>query len=97
MEMLIKIEKNIEEFKQILLADETINRGSFTFREASSLGMKEKCYYCLISGTEEVCSKAKAIIENKAKIIEGRDKEKIIKKIREEEEAAESGFGAIFG
>jgi hypothetical protein len=96
MELLIKIEKDTEDVKKALLGDDTVGRSSILFREASSLGIKEKCYYCLISGTEEQCNKAKKLVEDKAKLIEGEEKQKIIQKIRSEEEKAAEGFGAIF-
>lgn len=97
MELLIKIEKSIEEVRRILLGDDTINRSSLLFREASSLDLKEKCYYCLMSGTEEQCNKAKSLIKDKAKLIEGKVKEKIMQKIKSDEDSATEGFGAIFG
>jgi len=96
MELLIKIRENIEDTKRLLLTDDIVGRGSILFREASSLGMKEKCYYCLISGTEEQCEKAKILIKDRAELVEGEEKEKIIKKIKVEEDAAAEGFGAIF-
>ncbi len=93
----MKIEKNIEEIKRILLSDDIVGRSSLLFREASSLGLKEKCYYCFMSGTEEQCKKAKSLIEGKIELIEGKEKEKIIQKIKADEVAATEGFGAIFG
>jgi len=96
MEVLIKIEKNTEDIKKILMGDDVVGRSSILFREASSLGMKEKCYYCLISGTEEQCQQAKKMVEDKAELVEGEEKQKIIQKIRLEEEKAAEGFGAIF-
>ena len=96
MEILIKIEKDVEDVKRTLLDDDTVGRGSILFREASSLGIGEKCYYCLISGTEEQCDKAKMLIKDRAEIVEGEEKEKIIQKIKAEEDAAAEGFGSIF-
>jgi hypothetical protein len=96
MEILIKIEKNIEDVKRVLKGDDIVGRSSIIFREASSLGMKEKCYYCLISGTEDQCEQAKKLVEGKAELIEDEEKQKIIQKIRSEEEKAAEGFGAIF-
>lgn len=93
----MKIEKNVEEVKRILLSDDVVGRSSLLFREASSLGFKEKCYYCLMSGTEEQCKKAKLLIEGKTNLIEGKNKEKIIQKIKADEATAAEGFGAIFG
>jgi hypothetical protein len=95
MEILIKI-KNIKDVKTMLLSDDTVGRSSILFREASSLGMREKCYYCLISGTEEQCERAKTLIKDKAELVDGEEKERIIQKIKAEEDAAAEGFGLIF-
>jgi hypothetical protein len=58
--------------------------------------MREKCYYCLISGTEEQCERAKMLVKDKAELVDGEEKERIIQKIKAEEDAAAEGFGLIF-
>lgn len=98
MNILFEIEKkDLEEVKKLLLNDDIVSRGSIQFREARGLGLKKKNYYCYVSGTEEVCKKAKMLVEKLAKIIEGKNKDKIIEKIKGEEKEAMEGFGAIFG
>jgi len=94
MDLLFKIGKNFEEIKQFILSDDVLSRASFVFKESSSLGEKESFYYCLFSGTEEQCNRAKELLKDKAEIVE---KDEIIKKIKEEQEKAAEGFGAIFG
>ncbi len=97
MELLIKIEKDLEGIKRILLEDDIVGRGSILFKEASSLGFKEKCYYCLITGRDDLCHRAKELLKDKVKIIEGKEKQHVLDKIKNEEETAQEGFGAIFG
>ena len=63
----------------------------------TSLGIKGEGYYCYISGTEDVCNKAKELAKDLTKIVEGEEKNKVIAKIKSEEEQAAEGFGAIFG
>ena len=98
MEIVLKIErKNLEQVKTILLADDVVSRGSIQFREATSLGMKGEGYYCYIAGTDDVCNKAKEITKDIGKLVEGKERDKIIAKIKADEEKAAEGFGAIFG
>jgi hypothetical protein len=98
MDILFKIEKeNLEQAKNLLLSDDIVSRGSITFKEGSSLGLKENGYYCYLSGTDKICKKAKELVKDLTKLIEGKNKDKIIKEIKNEEQKAMEGFGAIFG
>lgn len=98
MEIVLRIEKkNLEQAKRILLSDDIVSRGSIQFKEGKSLGMKGEDYYCYIAGTEEVCNKAKELSKDFGKLIEGKEKDEVISKIKAEEEKAAEGFGAIFG
>ncbi len=97
MELVFHVEKErYAELKEKLLKDEVASLASITFREASQLGGEEG-YYCIVSGSEEKCERAREICKEFAKEIEGEEKERILKKIKEEEEAATSGLGAILG
>ncbi len=98
MELVLKIEKkDLEKVKGILLVDDVVSRGSIKFKEGTTLGMKGKGYYCYVAGTEDVCNKAKELIKDLAKLVEGKEKDGVIAKIKAEEEQAAEGFGAIFG
>ncbi len=98
MELVLKIEKkNLEEAKRILLADDIVSRGNIQFKESKALGMKSGVYYCYISGTEVVCNRVKVIVKDIGKFIEGKEKQDVINKIKEDEQKAAEGFGAIFG
>ena len=99
MEIVLKIKKeNLQKVKDLLLKDDTVSRGSVTFKESKSLGFKGNKYLCYISGMEEACNKAKELTKDSAEIVSKKEEEEeIIKKIKEEEESAMSGFGNIFG
>ena len=96
MDILIKIERKfIEDVKRVLLNDEIVSKGSIKFRDGESLSNEKGIFYCYISGNEDICKKAIKLIGDKGK--EVKDKDKIIQKIKKEEDNAISGFGAIFG
>lgn len=96
MEVLLKFEKkDLEKIKDMLLKDDTISRASIIFKEGSVLG--EDGYYCLISGLENQCKKALELVKDIVEEVKNEEKDKIIRKIREEEERANESFGLIFG
>ena len=105
MEIVLKIEsKNYSKVKDILLADDVVSRSSMVFKEGSIIG--KEGYYCYLSGTEEQCKRALELIKEKTEtdeIIElaeeanDEEKEKLINKIKEEENKAIEGFGNILG
>jgi hypothetical protein len=105
MEIVLKIEsKNYAKVKDILLADDVVSRSSMVFKEGSIIG--KEGYYCYLSGTEEQCKRALELIKEKTEtdeIIElaeeanDEEKEKLINKIKEEENKAIEGFGNILG
>ena len=98
MEIVLKIKKEkLQKVKDLLLKDDTVSRASVTFKESKSLGFKGNEYFCYISGLEEACNKAKELTKNIAEIVNKKEMEEIVKKIKEEEESAMSGFGNIFG
>ncbi|MDI6825692.1 MAG: hypothetical protein QMD36_00640 [Candidatus Aenigmarchaeota archaeon] len=97
MEIVLKTKKeNLQKVKDIILKDDTVSRASVIFKEAKSIGLKGNEYFCYISGLEEACNKAKELTKNSAEIANKKEEEEIIKKIKEEEETALSGFGSIF-
>jgi hypothetical protein len=106
MEIVLSIEqKNLQKVKDILLKDDVVSRASIVFKEAKGLTGKEG-FYCYISGLEEQCKKAleKVKIKDKktgelielAKEVNGKEKEEVVSKIKEEENKALEGFGGIF-
>lgn len=96
MEILLKFERrDLEKIKDVLLKDDVVSRASIIFKEGKAIG--EKDYYCLISGLEEQCKKALELVKDMVEEVKNEKKDKIIKKVKEEEEKANEGFGLIFG
>ena len=104
MEIVLQIEsKNYQKVKEILSKDDIVSRSSMTFKEASII--EKEGYYCYISGTDEQCKRALEIIKEKneetgeevelAKEASTEEKEKVMNKIKEEEDKAIEGFGGI--
>ncbi len=75
--------------------DDVIARQTIVKRDSRSLGMGGNEVYILVEGSEEALRRAREI----AGEFEIRDEEaeKVYKKIKEEEEEASLGMGAIFG
>lgn len=105
MEMVLSMEtKDYQKVKDMLLKDDIVSRASIIFKEAKILD--KEGYYCYMSGLEDQCKRALELIKTKddkgnvtelAKEVTGKEKEELIKKIKEEESKAMEGFGGIFG
>jgi hypothetical protein len=98
------MEGNFAKLKEKFLMDETVNRASMTFKEASQFGLKGG-YLMIVKGADEKCLRALELSKEKvsgkdvelAVEIKGREKEEILAKIKEEEDKAAEGFGSLFG
>ncbi len=77
-----------------LYKDDAISRQTIVKRDARSLGMEGSDIYVLIEGSEEAIEKARKIA-GESEMKDGR--EEIYRKIKEAEEEASLGMGAIFG
>ena len=99
MKLLFYLEKDkYSKVNDLLLKNDLLARQSINFREASTLGSKDLGGYFLeLDCSEEAVPVAKETLKDFAKEITGADKEKILKIIQEQEEAANAGFGSIFG
>jgi hypothetical protein len=90
--------------KDKLLADETVNRASMTFKDAK-LYTEKAGNLIIIDGTEDRLKAAAAIAKVEktadgkpaAVELEGKEKEEILAKLKEEEDRAIEGMGGIFG
>lgn len=102
MEIVLHIEgKEFTNFKEKLLRDEIVNRASIVFKDAKQFG-KDSGYFCILSGTEDRCKRAIELTKDKdgnelAVEVADKEKEEILKKVKEEENKAIEGFGGIFG
>jgi len=75
--------------------DDLIGRQTIIKRDARSLGLDGNEVYMVVEGSPEAIEKAKNIAREF--VIEGKEAEDIYKKIKESEEEASLGMGAIFG
>jgi len=107
MEIVLRMKMDsYEKMKNKLLKDDLVSRASMTFKETKAVDQSEG-YYCYISGTEEQCKKALEMMKDRnpktgeefvyAEEVSGKEKEKVIEKIKGEEEKASEAFGGIFG
>ena len=85
-----------QEIEQALLKDDVVSRQSLTFRHASNYGKKEEGTYVKISGSDEALEKAKELIGENGQVVEDKEKETVLKRMTEEEDAAAKGFGSMF-
>lgn len=98
MEIVMAIEtRNLQKAKDVLLKDDVVSRTSIVFKEASAYGGKVGQYYCYMSGLDEQCKRALEIAKDLVKEVKDKEKENVIKKIKEEENQASEAFGGIFG
>ena len=88
--------KNLQKAKDLLLKDDVVSRASLTWREAKSFGFSEG-YYIYISGTDEQVKGAEELTKELRKEVKDKEKEEVIRKIKEEQDKAMEGFGSIFG
>jgi hypothetical protein len=98
MEVLFEVERNkLSKTKDVLLRDDIVSRASVLFKDASTFDIKRDVYFVYVAGLEEACKKTKDLMKDLGKEVEKKLKEEIIAKIKEEEDSAATGFGAIFG
>ncbi len=84
-----------EKVEDMLKKDEEINRGSIVVKSASSLGFDDDCYFIIIDAPEHAIKKALNMVSGIASVF--KDKNRVLKKYEEQEEAAMQGFGSIMG
>lgn len=78
-----------------LKKDDLVSRGSITVRSAESLDMKEDGYFIVIDASEAAVARAEEILKELG--TRYRDKDKVLRKIEEQESSAIEGFGNILG
>ena len=75
--------------------DELVSRGSITIKVPSALDIRESGYFLIIEAPEESIKKAEGLLKDLGKKYEGR--EKVLKKLKEQEDRAVEGFGSVLG
>ena len=79
--------------EELLKTDDIVSRQSIIIRSASILEVEDDGFFILIKGSDESIKKADELLKDLAKKYP--NKEKIIKKINEQEDSAMQGFGNI--
>jgi hypothetical protein len=98
MEIVFEIEKSaLSKVKDVLLKDDLVSRASVLFKDASTFGVDRSVYFVYVAGLEEACKRAKELVKDLGKEADKDMSAKVLAKIKEEEDSAASGFGAIFG
>ena len=81
--------------EMLLKTDEEINRGSIMIKEPQALGIDEKGIFIIVDLPEHLIKKAEGLLKGLGK--KYKHKEKVLKKVEEEEDLAIQGFGNILG
>jgi len=89
--------ENFPKVKNAIYGDDLVSRQTINFRESRALGFEKDGYYLEIDGSGEAIKRTKEILGDMGKEVDEKEKEKILKKISEQEESAAEGFGSIFG
>ncbi len=97
-----KIERsNVKELKNILASnpydDNSFARKGYTLREGKSLNLDEEFYYLFINADEDFIKFADERLKNIAIILNGEEFDKARQIYEDMENAAQQGFGALFG
>ena len=94
---IFKIEKEKEGEIEGAMKDDLVSRQSITVKDSRSLDMDTNCIYVKIEGSEEGIERATKIFEEFGEKLSDKKAREIDDKIREVEESASEGMGAIFG
>lgn len=86
-----------KQVEQVVMKNDTLSRQSVVFRESASLGLKGSDFYLEINGSDEAVQLAKELLKDLVKEVTSQEKDNILEIIRKQEEAADAGFGSIFG
>lgn len=87
--------ENKDKAESALRTDDLVSRQSVTVRSAPHLDINEEGYFIIIDGSEEAVKHAHKLLDKLAKRYE--QKEKVLAKVEEQENAAIEGFGNILG
>ncbi|MFC2143395.1 hypothetical protein ACFLQN_03280 [Candidatus Aenigmatarchaeota archaeon] len=94
-EVFIVNQDNKSKAERILKQDEKISRCSITVKEPASLDIQEEGYFIVLDAGEEDIKKAEELLKDLAKKYD--NSEKVIEKIKEQEDNATQGLGNILG
>ena len=87
----------LNEIKNKLLGDETVNRHSITIRSARSLNFNKDGSYIFLNANEEAIHRAKELVAESVEDVEENEANEVINRIEESEDNVAAGLGGIFG
>jgi len=93
--LLFSKRENSKKLEEKLKKDDLVSGASIKVRDASIVS-KEGVYF-YIEGTEDKIKKARELAKDLGEEVLGEEKEKVVNILKEEEEKAIEGFGAILG
>ena len=93
--LLFSKRENSKKLEEKLKKDDLVSRASIKVRDAGIVN-KEGVYF-YIEGTEDKIKKARELAKDLGEEVLGEEKEKVVNILKEEEEKAIEGFGAILG
>jgi len=93
--LLFSKRENSKKLEEKLKKDDLVSGASIKVRDASIVN-KEGVYF-YIEGTEDKIKKAKELAKDLGEEVLGEEKEKVVSILKEEEERAIEGFGAVLG
>ncbi len=79
----------------VLKSDDEISRGSIQIKDPSSLDIDEEGVFIIVDLPENLIEKAEDLLKDFGE--KYKDKEKVLEKIKEQEDSAIQGFGNILG
>lgn len=91
---LLKSENKLKA-EDIVKKDDIVNRGSIAIKQPASLGFKEDGFFLVIDAQPAALKRAEELLKGVAE--KYKNKEAVLKKIKEEEDKAIEGFGNILG
>jgi len=94
---IFEIKKENESIIEEVKKDDLMSRQSIWTRDAKSLDMEGDSIFLKIEGDEEAIKKAEEFLKEKARLLEGEEKEKVNERFIADEEKASEGMGFIFG
>jgi len=94
---IFEIKKEDESAVEEIKKDDLVSRQSIWTRDAKSLGIEGDSVFLKIEGDEEAIKKAEEILGERAKKLEGEERERVNEKFIADEEKASEGMGFIFG
>ncbi len=98
METLYLYDYDVKKEVDIILGEDTLKRTGYTVRECKLLESDRKGYFLYLSGTPEMLKEIDELFDDiPIERLSGKEAKDIIKKIKTEEESAETGMGMIFG